>query len=449
MISVTIKKGYDLNIKGKPSPDLEDLPKPEYVAALPEKIPFIIPRLLVEKGDKVKIGSLLFEDKRHPEVKFLSPGGGEITDIEFGPRRVVKAIVIRPDETESFETFDSISESDPEKIGREELLHILLRRGVWPFIRELPFRDIAGTDKIPPAIFVTSDDGEPFQPDPAVYLKGKKELFEFGIRILSKLTKAVHVVAGADRRSAFPEELKQLITHTCNGPYPAGDAGVILYHTKTASSENRSWYVCAQDVLTIAQSLKSGVYPVERVMVLAGSAATERKHIRTRAGVPLEHLIRGRIKTSDVRYVVGGIFRGYSAPKESYMGFYENSLTLLPESKETQTFGFLSPGFKKPTYSRTFLSALSKSDLVMDCNLHGDLRACINCGVCAQVCPVDILPQFAFKCVLADEVEEFLEQGLLDCAECGLCTYICPSKIEICKILKDAKAKYYKEQGER
>ncbi|OQX00371.1 MAG: hypothetical protein BWK80_61975 [Desulfobacteraceae bacterium IS3] len=184
-------------------------------------------------------------------------------------------------------------------------------------------------------------------------------------------------------------------------------------------------------------------------MVLAGSASIERKHIRTRAGVPLEHLIRGRVKTSDVRYVVGGIFRGYSAPKESYMGFYENSLTLLPESKETQTFGFLSPGFKKPTYSRTFLSALSKSDLVMDCNLHGDLRACINCGVCAQVCPVDILPQFAFKCVLADEVEEFLEQGLLDCAECGLCTYICPSKIEICKILKDAKAKYYKEQGER
>ncbi len=446
MISVTIKKGYDLNIEGKPSSDSEDLPKPEYVAVLPEKIPFIIPRLSAEKGDKVKIGSVLFEDKRHPEVKFLSPGGGEITDMEFGPRRIVKAIVIRLDETESFETFDSISESGLEKIGREELLQILLGRGVWQFIRELPFRDIARHDKIPPAIFVTSDDGEPFQPDPAVYLKGKKELFEFGIRILSKLAKTVHVV-GAVRRPATTEELDGLITHTCKGPYPAGDAGVMIYHTKTASSENRSWYICAQDVLTIAQSLKSGVYSVERVMVLAGSASIERKHIRTRAGVPLEHLVRGRVKTGDVRYVVGGIFRGYTAPKESYMGFYETSLTLLPESREPQPFGFLSPGFTKPTYFRTFLSALSRSDLAMDCNLHGDVRACINCGSCAQVCPVDILPQFAFKCVLADEVEEFLEQGLLDCAECGLCTYLCPSKIEVCKILRDAKAKYYKEQG--
>ncbi len=447
MISVTIKKGYDLNIEGKPSSDSEDLPKPEYVAVLPERIPFIIPRLLAEKGDKVKIGSVLFEDKQHPEVKFLSPGGGEISDIEFGPRRVVKAIVIRLDETESFETFDSISESDIERIGREELVQTLLRRGVWPFIRELPFRDIAGTDKIPPAIFVTSGDGEPFQPDPAVYLKEKKELFEFGIRILGKLGKTVHVVLRAD--SPIRNTVNGLITHTCKGPYPAGDAGVILYHIKTSASENRSWYISAQDVLTLAQSLKNGVYPVEKVMVLAGSSALEKKHIRTRAGVALEHIVQGCVQTGDVRYVVGGVFRGYISPKESYMGFYETSLILLPENREPELFGFLSPGFKKPTYSRTFLSALGKSDLVMDCNLHGDVRACINCGTCAQVCPVDILPQFAFKCVLADEVEEFLEHGLLDCAECGLCSWLCPSKIEICKILKDAKAKYYKEQGER
>lgn len=448
MISVTIKKGYDLKIEGRPSGDSEDLPKPAYAAVLPEKIPFIIPRLSAAKGDKVKIGSLLFEDKRHPEVKFLSPGGGEITDIEFGPRRSVKAIVIRLDESESFETFDSVSESDLEKIGYEELTGLLLRRGVWPFIRELPYRDIALADKMPPAIFVTWGDGEPFQPDPEVYLKGKRDLFEFGLRILSKLTKSVYVV-GADRRSALPEELKGLVTHVCKGPYPAGDAGMLLYHTKSSPSENRSWYVCAQDLLTMAQSMKKGLYPVERVMVLAGSAAPERKHVRTRAGVPLEHIVRGPVQNQDIRYVVGGLFRGYTAPKDGYMGFYENSLILVPESGEPQLFGFLSPGLKKPTYSRTFLSALNRSELAMDCGLHGDVRGCINCGTCARVCPVDILPQFAFKCVLADEVEEFLEHGILDCTECGLCTYLCPSKIEICKIIKDAKAKYYKEQGER
>jgi Na+-transporting NADH:ubiquinone oxidoreductase subunit A len=82
----------------------------------------------------------------------------------------------------------------------------------------------------------------------------------------------------------------------------------------------------------------------------------------------------------------------------------------------------------------------------MDCNRHGGVRACIACGYCAQVCPVDILPQLTFKAVLADAVEEFLAHGLLDCVECGLCTYVCPSKIELADILVQAKAAYYKEQ---
>ncbi len=82
----------------------------------------------------------------------------------------------------------------------------------------------------------------------------------------------------------------------------------------------------------------------------------------------------------------------------------------------------------------------------MDCNRHGGVRACIACGYCAQVCPVDILPQLTFKAVLADTVEEFLAHGLLDCVECGLCTYVCPSKIELADILVQAKAAYYKEQ---
>ncbi len=82
----------------------------------------------------------------------------------------------------------------------------------------------------------------------------------------------------------------------------------------------------------------------------------------------------------------------------------------------------------------------------MDCNFHGEERACINCGSCAEVCPVDILPQFTYKCVLADEIEEALAHGMLDCVECGLCSYVCPSKIELSDVLKNTKKAYYLEQ---
>ena len=82
----------------------------------------------------------------------------------------------------------------------------------------------------------------------------------------------------------------------------------------------------------------------------------------------------------------------------------------------------------------------------MNCNMNGEERACVNCGTCATICPVDILPQYAMKAVLAEEIDDALAHGLLDCVECGLCTYVCPSKIEICETLKQAKHEYYREQ---
>jgi Na+-transporting NADH:ubiquinone oxidoreductase subunit A len=83
----------------------------------------------------------------------------------------------------------------------------------------------------------------------------------------------------------------------------------------------------------------------------------------------------------------------------------------------------------------------------MTTNVNGGRRACIACGYCADVCPVDIWPQMTLKSILAEEVEEYLAQGLLDCVECGLCTYVCPSKIELAATLQAAKHAYRKEQA--
>ena len=52
-----------------------------------------------------------------------------------------------------------------------------------------------------------------------------------------------------------------------------------------------------------------------------------------------------------------------------------------------------------------------------------------------------------YKAILAEEVEESLEHGLLDCVECGLCSYVCPAKIELTETLKHAKAAYAREKG--
>lgn len=449
MITIHVKKGHDLKIEGRPSLDLVTCAKPAYVAVLPERIPFIKPKLAVDIGDRVNVGSVLFFDKRNPSITFLSPGGGAVEQIEFGPRRVIRKIVIAVDDTEEHESFSTVSEKDLEGITREALVQAIVTGGLWPLLRALPFRDIANPEITPPAIFVSLDAAEPFQPEPEVYLAGKTDLFQFGIKVLRKLVKGrIHVTAPEGRLTG-DHAINSLITHRYSGRYPAGDPGVILYHIKGSPAENRSWYINGQDLLLLAQLLTSGMYPTERIITLAGDAAGKRSHVKTRIGVPISHVIGDTAEGNNgsVRPIVGGVFTGYIGERDSFVGFYETSLTLINEGDQREFLGFLRPGFRKDSYSRTFLSTFNRSDLEMDCNVHGGVRACIACGSCNRICPVDILPQLTFKAILADDVDGSLSHGMLDCVECGLCTYVCPSKIELAGILEDGKMAYFKEQA--
>lgn len=444
MKSIRIQKGYDLPITGAPAKELVRLPTPECVASLPERIPFVKPRLLVKEGDSVKIGSVLFEDKRNPDVKFLSPGGGSIQQINFGKRRVIKEIVIKLDGEEEWESFQPYTEADLDVIKRPALVGAIMKGGCWGLFRVLPFGDIPGQDEEPPSIIVNIDSKEPFQPSPEVYLKYTADLFQFGVNILKKLSKKVYLTITDTHAEKM--QLKDMPTHVMKGPYPAGTPGVWLYHTKQHPKENRAWAITGQNLLLLAGLLKQGHYAIERTVVIAGGRASNQWHLATRIGVPLR-LVAGESadEPGGSRFIAGGIFNGYPSDMDSYLGLFETALIVLPEGDQKELFGFARPGFHKPSYSRAFLSSLNRDPLLMDCGMHGEVRACINCGYCSEVCAVDILPQFTLKSILAGEVEEALAHGLLDCVSCGLCTYVCPSKIDLCESLKQARDDYYKE----
>lgn len=442
MEKIHYTSGLDLAIKGTPSADLFIAPEPNRVAVVPERIPFIKPKLHVREGDHVRRGSLLYTDKRCPEVRFLSPGGGRVGEIQFGPRRIIQKIVIDLDVSEKDASFTRLTSDQLPFVNRNDLVQALVEGGQWPLFREMPFHNIPDPSTIPPLIVVCLDRSDPFSPVPQVYLKGKENLFRFGLELLHKLAEKV-LVSVSEKAADGNHGIAALATHVCDGPFPAGDPGAFVYRVKQKSEENRAWYINGQDILLMAELVSTGKYPVDRIFAVGGEKIDRCCHVSARMGYPLENLVG--VDLEKTRLVAGGLLSGYAADPDSFMGLYETSLTAMADGSLDELFGFIRAGYSKVSASRTFFSRFNRHPLSVDCGLHGEERACINCGYCMPVCPVEIIPHYLLKCVLAEEIDEALALGLLDCTECGLCTFVCPSKIDLCSTFIQARDDYRKE----
>lgn len=64
---------------------------------------------------------------------------------------------------------------------------------------------------------------------------------------------------------------------------------------------------------------------------------------------------------------------------------------------------------------------------------------CINCGRCAQACPIRLIPSFLAKYSAKNMYDEARERNVMDCMECGCCSYVCPSKINILHRIRTCK----------
>ncbi len=445
MQKIHSKRGIDFRIRGWPGERLIELDDPDRVAVPVDKLPVAKAGLLVKPGDRVRLGSVLFADKKRPWLKFLSPGAGRVSQINYGPRRVIKELVIDLDGDEKYVDFERFSLAGLRAAGRREIVDAIVAGGLWWALRRLPFRDVPDPDVVPPQILVGLAAKEPFSPLVELVLRDDPDLLRTGIEILEKLAPKVIVYTHADNHEVL-RTAGDVVNLVVDGRYPADDPATVLYRTKQSASENRSWYIDYQDLLLVAGLLTTGRLPTRRIFAVGGTRAPSRVHFRSRLGVPVSHLVDIRAIEAGSRLIAGGILRGYSLEPDGFMGIFETGLAVLPANREAEFLALFRPGFNRPTNSRAFASRLRRRELEYDCGRQGPERACISCMYCADVCPVDILPQMLYKAILAQEVEEYLAHGLLDCVRCGLCSYVCPSKIELTENFEKAKMEYARQQ---
>jgi len=70
---------------------------------------------------------------------------------------------------------------------------------------------------------------------------------------------------------------------------------------------------------------------------------------------------------------------------------------------------------------------------------HTEAAACIKCGRCVDVCPMELSPLYYAKYADEENWQGMLDQNVRDCIECRCCDYICSSKIPLVSKVKAGK----------
>ena len=446
MKRLKLARTFHSKVKGVPDEMLTALDSPDAVALVPVVASFVKLKLLVRENDAVNIGTPLLIDKRDPNVQWVSPGGGIVEAIIRGPRRVIQEIVIRLDrKKEVAESFLPVTKEILDDMSRTTLIELLKQRGIWPLIRQFPFMDMPDDDLPFPMIVISLHSGDPFAPSPLVILKHQLSSFLHGLAILDKLfEKRVVAVPEQFMPSLNSMGLADEVTHITQNLYPAGEPGVILYQIKKSIADNAACTMDLQDLIAMGSLLLTGLHHTERIYAVAGDSARSPAHYLTRLGSPVNHLVGDISRVQGV--ITGGLFTGNITDVTAHMGIGLSSAIVLNATNKDTFFGFAWPGRSLLSESRTFISSLGSAPKDMDATLHGEERACINCGWCDKKCPVDLLPQFIMKAVGAGDMDEALSLGLLDCTGCGLCTFVCPSKIDLAAIMDLAAQTCYRDR---
>ena len=443
MEKIEISRGFTPKVTGMPDLTMIRLPFPSSVGVSAGDIPFIRPKLLVKEGDSVRTGSPLFTDKRDRTINYVSPATGKVRKILFGERRKLIEVVLTAEVLDDFIQFDPVSSGELTDMPRADLVERLKQGGLWQGLRQFPARDTAEPDHTPAMIIVSLNGNDLSSPHPALVLKGNEEAFMTGLDILRKFSHRIVVTARESSLKKLSGAVRDRVTHATDDMYPAWNPGTVLYQLKQNQAENTSWCVSLDHLIMMGKFLITGRYPVEKIISVT-QTGDNRPHLLTRQGAPVKKLA-GHFAPDSL--ITTGQFNGRLLDPDWHIGFFENTINIVENADGEEMFGFVRPGLNKPSVSSTFLSALFKRPAPMDCTLHGELRACINCSYCERICPTGLMPNFIMKALHADEVEEALACGLMDCCQCGLCSFTCPSKIELAKILSDGMDSHYKDKA--
>ncbi|KMK52296.1 electron transporter RnfC [[Actinobacillus] muris] len=150
---------------------------------------------------------------------------------------------------------------------------------------------------------------------------------------------------------------------------------------------------------------------IERVVTLTGDKIRNKGNVWARLGTPIIHLLEQVDYQADERFLVflGGPMMGFILPSLQAPITKTANCIIAPDHFE----------YAPPQPERN----------------------CIRCSSCSDACPVGLLPQQLYWFARAEEHEKSKAYHLDACIECGVCAYVCPSYIPLIQYFRQEKAK--------
>ena len=188
-------------------------------------------------------------------------------------------------------------------------------------------------------------------------------------------------------------------------PKLPADSGVVVQNVATA------YAVC--------EAIELGKPLYERVVTVSGKAIKNPKNMWVRLG-------------TDVRGIVEYCGGEISKPKKVVQGGPMTGLALANYDAYTH----------KTTSGVLLMTA--------DEAAAEEPTPCVNCGKCADVCPMHLMPMNTAFYASAGDFEAAAKYGnTLACIECGACEYTCPAKRPLIQAIRQTKAEMRKMGGKK
>lgn len=242
-----------------------------------------------------------------------------------------------------------------------------------------------------------------------------------GARYIAKALGVTNIVIGIEANKpdaiALFEPYEDIKVVILRKQYPMGGERQLAYVTTgrkiSAAKLPADLGVVVQNVGTayaVCEAVEQGKPLYERVVTVSGKAVKQPKNLWVKVGTPVKDIIAycGGEDSSPVKAVLGGPMTGVAiADYESYTHKTTSGVLLLT-AEEAET--------KAPT-------------------------PCLNCGKCADVCPMHLMPMNTAFYSAAGDFEAAAKYGnVSSCIECGACEYICPAKRPLIQAIRKTKA---------